>query len=228
MIDLYYANTPNGLKLRIFMEETTLPYRAHLLQLSKGEQHKGEFLAISPNNKIPALVDDEPTDGDKPVTLFESGALLVYLAEKTGCFMPMSLRGRMEVMKWLFWQIGGLGPMAGQAGHFQRHAPEKVPYAIDRYTREVTRLFRVMDRRLGEVEYLAGDYSIADMAAYPWVVPFDGFGLRLDEFLNLERWLNDIGKRPAVVRAYDGVKDVYAKGERDLTEAERRALFSKL
>lgn len=226
MIDLYYAKTPNGQKLRIFMEETALPHRAHLVRLGKGEQHRPEFLAISQNNKIPALVDHAPIDGGAPVTLFESGALLVYLAEKTGRFMPADLRGRMEVLKWLFWQVGGLGPMGGQAGHFNRHAPEPVPYAIDRYTREVARLFRVMDRRLGETEYLAGgDYSIADIASYPWVVPYDGFGQRLDDFPNLARWFRNIAARPAVVRVYVGVTSPYAKEEQPLSAEERRALF---
>lgn len=225
MIDLYYAATPNGQKLRIFMEETGLPHRLHVVRLSKGEQHRPEFLAISPNNKIPALIDSSPADGGEPVVLFESGALLIYLAEKTGRFMPLDIRGRLEVLKWLFWQVGGLGPMAGQAGHFLRHAPEPVPYAMDRYTREVTRLYRVMDKRLGLVEHLAGDYSIADMAAFPWVVPFEGFGQKLEEFPNLARWFAAIAARLAVVRAYEGVSDVYGKNERTISESERRILF---
>lgn len=226
MIDLYFAATPNGQKLRIFMEETSLPHRAIRVQLGKGEQHQPAFLAISPNNKIPALVDHAPAGGGEPVVLFESGALLVYLAEKTGRFMPADLRDRMEVLKWLFWQVGGLGPMGGQAGHFNRHAPERVPYAIDRYTREVARLFRVMDHRLAEAEYLGGDeYTIADMATYPWVVPHEGLGQRLDNFPNLARWFRDIGARPAVVRAYEGVTDAYAKDERAFSDEERRVLF---
>jgi len=225
MIDLYNAATPNGQKLRIFMEETGLPYRLHRVGLGKGEQHRPEFLAISPNNKIPAMTDGAPADGGEPVVLFESGAMLVYLAEKTGTFMPQDIRGRMEVLKWLFWQVGGLGPMAGQAGHFHRHAPEPVPYAIDRYTREVTRLFTVMNTRLGSVEYLAGNYSVADMAAFPWVVPFEGFGQTLDEFPDLARWFRSVAKRPAVVRAYAGVSDVYAKSEAALSASERKALF---
>lgn len=226
MIDFYYAPTPNGQKVRIFMEETGLPHRVVRVSLGKGEQFKPEFLAISPNNKIPAIVDQAPRDDGEPLPIFESGAVLLYLAEKVGRFIPGDPRSKLAMMQWLFWQVGGLGPMAGQAGHFRKHAPEPVPYAIDRYTRELTRLFGVMDRRLGKVEHLAGDYSIADMAAYPWIVPHDGLGQVLDDFPHLARWFRSVATRPAVIRAYEGVKDVYARDQAALSESERRVLFT--
>ncbi len=168
MIDLYYWPTPNGLKITLFLEESGLPHRLHKVDIGKGEQFKPEFLAISPNNRIPAIVDSEPKGGGAPISVFESGAILLYLAEKTGKFIPSDVRGRAEVLQWLFWQVGGLGPMAGQNGHFNVYAPEKVPYAIDRYTRETTRLYGVLNKRLADRRFVAGeDYSIADMASYP-------------------------------------------------------------
>jgi GST-like protein len=211
MIDLYFAPTPNGLKLKLFMEETGLPHRVVPVRLSAGEQFRPEFLAVSPNNKIPALVDHDPPGGGDPIRLFESGAMLLYLAEKTGRFLPADVRGRAEVTQWLFWQMAGLGPMAGQAGYFRVYAPEPVPFAVKRYTDETRRLYGVLDRRLADREFVAGDYSIADMACYPWIVPHAGHGQVLDDFVHLKRWFAAVGARPAVQRAYEGVEDVYAR-----------------
>ena len=171
MIDLYYWTTPNGHKITLFLEEAGLPYTIHPVNLSRGDQFKPEFLAISPNNRIPAIVDQDPADGGAPVSVFESGAILVYLAEKTGKFLPQDLRGRMEALEWLFWQVGGLGPMAGQNHHFKQYAREKLNYAIARYVNETNRLYGVLNKRLADRAFVAGDYSIADMAAYPWIVP---------------------------------------------------------
>ena len=201
MIDLYYWTTSNGHKVTIFLEETGLPYTIRPVNISRGDQFDPEFLKISPNNRIPAIVDHGPPDGGPPLSLFESGAILLYLAGKTGRFYPPDLRGRCEVAQWLFWQMGGLGPMAGQAHHFRLYAPEEVPYAIDRYTRECGRLYRVLDRRLADREFVAGDYSIADMACYPWIRP-ERQGQDIAGFPHLERWLDAIKARPAVVRAY--------------------------
>ena len=172
MIDLHYWTTPNGHKITIFLEETGLPYRIVPVNIGQGDQFKPEFLAISPNNRMPAIVDHEP-GGGKPISVFESGAILLYLAEKTGKFLPADLRGRYDVMQWLFWQMGGLGPMAGQNHHFGGYAPEKIPYAIERYVNETNRLYGVLNKRLADREFVAGDYSIADMASYPWVVPYE-------------------------------------------------------
>ncbi len=226
MIDLYYAATPNGHKMTLFLEEAGLPYRVIPVSLSKGEQFRPEFLAISPNNKIPALVDHAPAGGGEPIALFESGAMLIYLAEKTGRFLPADLAGRMEVLPWLFWQVGGLGPMAGQIGHFTVYAPEKVPYAIDRYTREVSRLYGVLDTRLEGREFIAGEYSIADIACYPWIVPHEAHGQNLDDFPNLKRWFDSIAARPATRRAYDGHRDVYSR-PKALSEEARHVLFGQ-
>ncbi|MCK6551151.1 glutathione S-transferase N-terminal domain-containing protein [Myxococcota bacterium] len=201
-IDLYYWPTPNGWKITIFLEEVGLPYRVLPVNIGRGDQFKPEFLAISPNNRMPAIVDPDPRDGrTDPVVLFESGAILTYLAEKTGRFLPRDARGRAETMVWLFWQVGGLGPMAGQAHHFRQYADEKIPYAIDRYTKEVNRLYGVMERRLRTRPFLAGEYSIADMAAFPWVVPYERQGQDLAQFPQLKRWFETIRARPAVERA---------------------------
>jgi GST-like protein len=226
MLDFYYAATPNGLKVRLFLEETGLPHRAIPVSLSKGEQFKPAFLAISPNNKIPAIVDHAPADGGEPLSVFESGAILLYLAEKTGRFLPADVRGRTEVLQWLFWQMAGLGPMAGQIGHFNVYAPEKVPYAIDRYTRETRRLYGVLDRRLEGREYIAGGFSIADIACYPWIVPHAAHGQRLDDLPNLARWFRAMAARPATVRAYEGVENAYAP-KQPLSEQERQVLFGQ-
>ena len=200
MIDLHYWPTPNGWKVSILLEETGLPYRLVPVNIGRGEQFKPDFLAISPNNRMPAIVDHDPPGGGAPVSVFESGAILVYLAEKTGQFLPTDLRGRYEVLQWVMWQMGGLGPMCGQAHHFRQYAPEKLPYAIERYTKEVNRLYGVMDKRLADREYLAGAYSIADMAAWPWVVPWANQGQQIEEFPNLQRWFEAIKARPAVER----------------------------
>jgi GST-like protein len=203
MIELHYWPTPNGQKIAIFLEETGLAWEAHAVNISKNDQFKPEFLAFSPNNRIPAIIDKAPKDGGQPITVFESGAILVYLSEKIGKFIPSDVRGRVRTLEWLFWQVGGLGPMAGQNGHFINAAPEKIPYAIDRYVKETNRLYGVMNTQLGKSDYLAGDYSIADMAAYPWVVPHEMHGQKLEDFPHLKRWFEAIKARPAVVRAYE-------------------------
>ncbi len=222
MIDLYYWPTPNGHKIPIFLEEAGLEYRVHKIDIGKGDQFQPAFLAISPNNRIPAIVDQDPVGGGAPISVFESGAILLYLAEKTGKFLGSDTRARVETLQWLFWQVGGLGPMAGQNGHFNVYAPEKVPYAIDRYTKETTRLYGVLDKRLADRDFLAGDYSIADMASYPWIVPHQNHKQKLENFPNLERWFNAIGERPAVIRAYAQAPKSYDK---PLSEEERKVLF---
>ncbi|MFC6633193.1 glutathione S-transferase N-terminal domain-containing protein [Microbulbifer taiwanensis] len=218
MIDFYFSGTPNGLKVKIFLEETGLAYRPIPVSLSRGEQFSVGFLAISPNSKIPAIVDNSPADGGEPATLFESGAILQYLAEKTGLFIPANPRGRNEVLQWLFWQMAGLGPMAGQMGYFNVYATQKIPFAIERYCRETTRLYGVLDRRLAGRDYIAGDYSIADMACYPWIVPHSAHGQNLRDFPNLQRWFSALGERPAVQRSYAGVEDVYLSAGKPVTE----------
>jgi len=202
MIDLYYWTTPNGHKITIFLEETGEPYRIVPINIGAGDQFKPDFLAIAPNNRIPAIVDRAPADGGEPISLFESGAILEYLADKTGRFLPRDVRGRAEVMQWLFWQMAGLGPMAGQNHHFSQYAPEKLPYAINRYVNETNRLYGVLNKRLADRPFVAGDYSIADMAAYPWVVPHERQGQNLADFPHLQRWFEAIRARPAVERAY--------------------------
>ncbi|UZW61064.1 glutathione binding-like protein [Lysobacter enzymogenes] len=227
MIDLHYAATPNGLKLRLYLEETGLAHRIVPVKLSAGEQFAPRFLAISPNNKIPAILDHAPADGGAPLPVFESGAILLYLARKTGLLWPQGERAQLQATQWLFWQMAGLGPMAGQAGHFRAHAPEAVPYAIDRYTREAARLYGVLDRRLHGREFVAGDeLSIADIACYPWVVPHAGLGHDLTATPDLQRWFERIRARPATQRAYAGVEDPYAKPAH-FTPAERQALFGQ-
>jgi len=210
MIDFYFAPTPNGLKLSLFLEEAQLSYRAERIHLSKGEQFRPEFLAISPNNKIPAIVDHEPRDGGEPIAMFESGAIMLYLAEKIGRFIPTDVRGRAEVLQWLFWQVSGLGPMCGQIEHFNLYATENVPYAIERYTRETRRLFGVLDRRLQGREFIAGELSLADIACYPWIVPHAVLGQKLEDFPDLARWFQAIRARPATIRTYAGVDDGHA------------------
>jgi GST-like protein len=202
VIQLYYWPTPNGHKVTMFLEETGLPYQLHGVNIGKGDQFKPDFLKISPNNRMPAIVDDDPPGGGAPASVFESGAILVYLAEKTGKFLPKDLRGRFEVLQWLFWQMGGLGPMAGQNHHFAAYAPEKLPYAVDRYVKETGRLYAVLDKRLADREFVAGAYSVADMASYPWVVPYERQGQKLEDFPNLKRWFEAIKARAATVRAY--------------------------
>ena len=203
MIDFYFWTTPNGYKVLMFLEETGIPYQIVPVNISKGEQFEPEFLRISPNNKMPAIVDRSPVEAGVPISLFESGAILQYLAEKTGHFLPKDLAGRAEVLQWLFWQMGGLGPMLGQNLHFGQYAPEKIPYAIDRYVSESKRLFEVMDKQLTHSEFIAGDYSIADMASYPWIFKHPYLQLELEKFPNLNRWFETIEQRPAVSRAYE-------------------------
>jgi GST-like protein len=202
MIDVYYWTTPNGHKITIFLEETGLSYSIKPINIGKGEQFAPEFLAISPNNRIPAIVDHEPADGKGPLSIFESGAILQYLAEKTGKFLPADLRGRTETMQWLFWQMGGLGPMLGQNHHFRSYTTEKIPYAINRYVKETERLYGILDERLADREFVAGTYSIADMACYPWIVLHERQGQDLNDFPNIKRWFEAIHERAAVERAY--------------------------
>ncbi len=205
MIDLYYWTTPNGHKVTMFLEEAGLPYRIVPVHIGRGEQFAPEFLRIAPNNRIPAIVDYEPADGGRPLSLFESGAILQYLADKTHRFIPQDLRGRSTVLQWLYWQMGGLGPMAGQNHHFVQYAPEPLPYAIDRYVNETSRLYGVLNKQLSDGRaFIAGDdYSIADMACYPWVVPHERQRQNLAEFPALAAWFSRVAARPATVRAYE-------------------------
>lgn len=208
MIDLYYWTTPNGHKITLFLEETGLPYTLHPINIGKGEQFAEDFLKIAPNNRIPAIVDHDTADG-QPLSLFESGAILLYLAEKTGQFIPNDLRGRQEALQWLFWQMGGLGPMAGQNHHFNRFAPEKIPYAIKRYVDETARLYGVLNKRLADRPFVAGnEYSIADMAIYPWIVSHTWQQQNLDDFPALKGWFQRIQARPATQRAYALVEQI--------------------
>jgi GSH-dependent disulfide-bond oxidoreductase len=227
MIELYYWTTPNGHKITMFLEETGLPYRIIPVNIGTGAQFEPAFLAISPNNRIPAIVDHSPADGGAPLSVFESGAILLYLAQKTGRLMPADLRGRVEVTQWLFWQMAGLGPMAGQNHHFARYALEKLPYAIDRYVKETNRLYGVLNRRLADRAFVAGDYSIADIAAYPWVVPYESQGQKLEDFPYLQRWFEAIRERPATVRAYAKAAEVNPDSQAALTEEARRVLFGQ-
>ncbi len=203
MIDLYFWTTPNGYKPLLFLEEAGLPYTVKPVNISKGEHFRPEFLKISPNNRIPAIVDDDPAQGESPIKIFESGAVLQYLAEKTGKFLPQDLAGRTEVMQWLFWQMGGVGPMFGQNLHFSAYAAEKIPYAIERYENETDRLMGVLDARLADCEFVAGTYSIADMAVYPWVLRLERERQRLVGLPNAKRWYDAVSTRSAVVRAYE-------------------------
>lgn len=203
MIDLYYWTTPNGHKITIFLEEAELSYKIIPVNIGAGEQFQPEFLKISPNNRIPAIVDHAPSNGGEPISVFESGAILLYLAEKTGLFIPQDVSGRVEVLQWLFWQMGGLGPMAGQNHHFSQYAPEKIEYAINRYVKETGRLYAVLNKHLADREFIAGSYSIADMAVYPWIVPYKRQGQDLADFPYLKRWFETLGSRPAIIRAYE-------------------------
>ena len=225
MIDLYYWTTPNGHKITVFLEETGLPYRIIPVDIGKGAQFEPAFLAISPNNRIPAIVDHAPASGGAPISVFESGAILLYLAEKTGKLLPADLRGRAEVLQWLFWQVGGLGPMAGQNHHFARYAPETIPYAIERYTKETNRLYGVLNRRLADRPFVAGEYSIADIASYPWIVPYEAQGQKLEDFPHLHRWFETIRDRPATIRAYEKAKSINTQAT--ITEESRRILFGQ-
>jgi GST-like protein len=202
MIDLYYWPTPNGHKITIFLEEAAIAYRIVPVNIWTGDQFREDFLKISPNNKMPAIVDQSPADGGEPLALFESGAILLYLADKCGSFLPRELRGRHRVIEWLMWQMGGFGPMLGQNHHFSHYAPEPIPYAIERYLKETQRLYGVLDERLAGRDWVADEYSIADMAIYPWTVSHEKQGQDLDDYPNLKRWYRTIEQRPAVIRAY--------------------------
>jgi GST-like protein len=226
MLDFYFWTTPNGYKIAIALAEMALPHRVIPVNIGKGEQFKPEFLAISPNNRMPALVDHDPKGGGAPISVFESGAILLYLAEKTGQFIPADVRGRVEVTQWLFWQMAGLGPMAGQNGHFNVYAPEKIPYAIERYTKETNRLYGVLNKRLADREFIAGAYSIADMASYPWIRPWKQHGQNLDDFRHLKRWFETVGARPAVKRAYESADTAYNTSQ-PITEEARKILFGQ-
>ncbi|MBV8975118.1 MAG: glutathione S-transferase N-terminal domain-containing protein [Sinobacteraceae bacterium] len=225
MIDLYYWTTPNGHKITMFLEETALPYRIVPVNISSGAQFEPAFLAISPNNRIPAIVDNAPAEGGAPVSLFESGAILLYLAQKSGKLLPRDTRGQAEVTQWLFWQMANLGPMAGQNHHFARYAPQKIPYAIERYVKETNRLYGVLNQRLKDRRFIAGDYSIADIACYPWIVPYEAQGQRLEEFPHLERWFRSIRDRTATVRAYALAATVNTQDT--VTEESKRVLFGQ-
>ena len=224
-INLYYWPTPNGKKVAIFLEEAGLPYELVPVDITRGEQFDEEFLKISPNNKMPAIVDPEGPDG-QPISVFESGAILIYLAEKTGrMFYPSTPRERYLVLQWLMFQMAHVGPMLGQAHHFRQYAPEEIPYAVERYTNEAARLYGVMDRRLSEAEYFAGEtYSIVDMAIYPWVASHERQGQRMEDFPNLKRWYEGVGSRPAVRRAME-VGEELRRPIEDLDEEARDVLF---
>ena len=222
MIDLHYWPTPNGHKITIFLEEAGLPYTIHRVDIGKGDQFKPEFLKIAPNNRMPAIVDQAPADEGAPISVFESGAILHYLAEKTGKFLSTDIRAKTETMQWLFWQVAGLGPMAGQNGHFNKYALEKVPYAMERYTKETSRLYGVLNKRLADRSFVAGSYSIADMAIYPWIVPHVSHKQNIEDFPHLNRWFNTVKARSAVERAY-----ALAPPPRPMTDDERKILFGQ-
>jgi GSH-dependent disulfide-bond oxidoreductase len=226
MIDLYFAPTPNGWKISIMLEECGLPYRVVPVNISTGEQFKPEFLAISPNNRIPAIVDQTPSDGGAPISVFETGAILQYLANKTDRFIPKDLRGQVKVNEWLMWQMGGLGPMLGQNGHFKLYAPEKIPYAIDRYEREAKRLFKVLDTQLGKTgSYVAGDYSIADIAIFPWVMTHKRQDISLSEFPNIQRWYASVRAREKVQSGLAVMRDALPKGGAQHDDKAKEILF---
>lgn len=226
MIELHYWPTPNGHKVTLFLEEAGIAYTIKPVNIGAGEQFRPEYLAIGPNNRMPAIVDTAPADGGAPISVFESGAILQYLAEKTGRFLPADVRGRTTVMEWLFWQMAGLGPMTGQYGHFSVYAPEPVPYAIERYTREAQRLLGVLERRLDGRAFIAGDdYTIADMACYPWINPYAKAPLDLSAHPNVQRWHAAIAARPATQRAYALTKQVNPDAGKTLSDEEKRLLF---
>jgi len=225
-IELHIWPTPNAYKISIYLEEAALAYAVHLVNIGKGEQFKPDFLAIAPNNRMPAIVDPDGPGG-KPISVFESGAILQYLGRKTGQFYPTDERARTLVDQWLMWQMGGLGPMCGQAHHFRQYAPEKIPYGIDRYTNEVNRLYGVLNRQLAGQDYIAGDYSIADMACFPWVRPYERQGQTIEDFPNLKAWLERMGGRPAVMRGLDVAKDQQGNVDLSKDDAARKVLFGQ-
>ena len=222
-IDVYYWPTPNGWKVTILLEELGVPYHVVPINIGTGEQFEPDFLRISPNNRMPAIVDHEPVDGKGPLSVFESGAILEYLAEKYGRFMPKDVRGKYEVLQWLYWQMGGLGPMSGQANHFRHYASEKIAYGINRYTDEVNRLYGVMDIQLQDRDFLAGEYSIADMASWPWVVAYERMGQDLNQFPNLKRWYETMKARPAVERGFAVGREL----RQEMSEEAKKVLFGQ-
>jgi GSH-dependent disulfide-bond oxidoreductase len=228
MIDLYYWPTPNGHKITMFLEEGKMPYTLHGINIGKGDQFNPDFLKFSPNNRMPAIIDHAPTDGKNPISVFESGAILLYLAGKTGTFIPKDLRGQVECMEWLFWQMGGLGPMLGQNHHFSQYAPEKIPYAINRYVKETSRLYGVLNKRLADKKFICGDqYTIADMACYPWIL-WARQSQNEDEFPHLAHWYATIKARPATTRAYAQSKVVNPDATPSVNNEEsRRILFGQ-
>ena len=226
MIDVHYWPTPNGWKISIMLEETGLPYRIVPVNIGRGQQFEPEFLAISPNNRIPAIVDTAPASGAGPVSVFETGAILMYLAEKSGQLLPTELAARYRVIQWVMWQMSGLGPMAGQNGHFLLYAKEKIPYAIERYSAEVRRLYGVLDKALASSEYVAGDYSIADIACFPWIMTHKAQGLTLDDYPNIKRWFAIVRARPQVQAGLAVGADL--KAGKTMDEETRRNLFGKL
>lgn len=225
MIELYYWPTPNGHKITIFLEESELEYEIYPIDIRVGDQFKPEFLNIAPNNRMPAIIDRHPSDFGDAISIFESGAILQYLAEKTGKFLPTDLRDRTNVMQWLFWQMGGLGPMAGQNHHFSQYAPEKIPYAIERYVKETNRLYGVLNHQLEGKDYITGKYSIADMASYPWVLLHKHQQQNIEDFPNLQAWLQRIGDRPAVIRAYERAEPF--ANQPTITEESKKILFGQ-
>jgi GST-like protein len=228
MIELHYWPTPNGHKITMFLEEAGVPYKIPPVNIGKGEQFTPAYLKISPNNKMPAMVDTDPPGGGEPLSIFESGAILQYLAEKTGKFLPSTLRERYVVTEWLFWQVGGLGPMLGQNHHFSHYAPEKISYAIDRYVNETRRLYGVLNGRLDGRTFIAGeDYTIADMAAYPWIVPYEAQGMSLDDFPHLKRWFEHIHDRAATQRAYAIADTIEGKTDLSKDEEARKHMFGQ-
>jgi len=222
-IDVYYWPTPNGWKVTILLEELGVPYNVVPINIGTGAQFEPDFLRISPNNRMPAIVDHEPVDGKGPLSVFESGAILEYLAEKYGRFMPKDVRGKYEVLQWLYWQMGGLGPMSGQANHFRHYASEKIAYGINRYTDEVNRLYGVMDIQLKDRDFLAGEYSIADMASWPWVVAYERMGQDLNQFPNLKRWYETMKARPAVERGFAVGREL----RQEMSEEAKKILFGQ-
>ncbi|BAQ64301.1 glutathione S-transferase N-terminal domain-containing protein [Geminocystis sp. NIES-3709] len=225
MIEFYYWTTPNGHKITIFLEEASLDYKIIPVNIAKGEQFKPDFLKISPNNRIPAIIDTQPTDKREPISLFESGAILLYLAQKTGQFLSSDTRQYAKTLEWLFWQVGGLGPMAGQNHHFGLYAPEKIPYAVDRYVKETNRLYGVLNKQLEGKDYIVGEYSIADMACYPWIVPYVNQQQDITQFPYLEAWFKRMGEREAVIRAYQQAEQF--KNQPTVTEESRSILFGQ-
>ena len=225
MIELYYAPTPNGWKASIALEELGLAYETHFVNIGRGEQFEPGFLAISPNNRIPAIVDRDPAGGGEPVSVFETGAILIYLAEKTGRLLPSDLRGRKEVIEWVMWQMSGLGPMLGQNGHFRLYATEKIPYAIKRYTDEANRLYGVLDQQLSGRDHICGEFSIADIACWPWIITHRRQGLVLDDYKNVRRWYDALKQRPGLRRGYEVGRPARAFGTPD--DASRVILFKQ-